>query len=198
MSPRSDPEFFDAKYRADPDPWNFDTDWYEIRKRNLLMAMLPHPRYRAALEPGCANGHITASLARRCDHVTATDIAPHALRLARIRCRDQPNVEIREWAFGRTWPWNNAFDLIMLSEVAYYLPAPALTAAVTEMAERLAPDTTVVLAHWRHPEPDHHLEGDDATRIALAALPHRSVARYSDDDVRIEIVRRTSSRTGES
>ncbi|MET7768357.1 SAM-dependent methyltransferase [Nocardia sp. NPDC005366] len=188
MSPRSDPEFFDAKYRADPDPWNFDTDWYEIRKRNLLMALLPHPRYGAALEPGCANGHITTMLAQRCDHVLATDIAPHALELARARCRHQVNVTVERWAFGETWRWETAFDLVMLSEVAYYLTEPALTAAIEDMAAHLSTGTTVVLSHWRHDEEDHHLGGDQATRIALSGLPHRPVARYLDDDVRIEVV----------
>ncbi|MET8652291.1 class I SAM-dependent methyltransferase [Nocardia aurea] len=188
MSPRSDPEFFDAKYRADPDPWNFDTDWYEIRKRTLLLAMLPHPRFRSALEPGCANGHITTELARRCDRVTATDIAPRAVELTGIRCRDQPNVEVREWGLGRMWHWENIFDLVLLSEVVYYLPADALTLAIEDMASHLRPRTTVVLSHWRHTEKDHHLDGDEATGIALAAFPHRCVARYLDADVRIEVV----------
>ncbi|AFU02977.1 SAM-dependent methyltransferase [Nocardia brasiliensis] len=188
MNPRSDPEFFDAKYRADPDPWKFDTGWYEIRKRHLLMAMLPHPRYRAAFEPGCANGHITAALAPRCDRVLATDIAPRAVELARTRCRDQPHVTVHHWGFGQPWCWGNDFDLIVLSEIAYYQPAPTLSATITTMAAHLSPGTTVALSHWRHPEPDHHLDGDHATDLVLAALPHRSVATYLDDDVRMEIL----------
>lgn len=188
MSPRSDPEFFDAKYRADPDPWRFDTEWYEIRKRNLLLAMLPRPRYRAAFEPGCANGHITAALARRCDSVLATDIAPRALELARARCRDDTGVAFENWRFGESWRWGDDFDLIVLSEVTYYLAAAELSAAVADMAAHLRAGTTVVLSHWRHEEPDHRLIGDEATRIALSALPHRPVACYVDDDVRVEIV----------
>ncbi|MGN2637908.1 class I SAM-dependent methyltransferase [Nocardia takedensis] len=188
MSPRDDPEFFDAKFRADPDPWHFDTAWYEIRKRELLTAILPLPRYRSALEPGCANGHLTAALARRCDHVTATDIAPHALELARARCRDQHNVTLHRWAFGDAWHWERPFDLIVLSEVAYYQTAPALTATVADMSTRLRPGTTVLLSHWRHPEPDHHLDGDPTHRIILSTLPHRPLAHYRDDDFTVDVI----------
>ncbi|MEU7632851.1 SAM-dependent methyltransferase [Nocardia sp. NPDC049220] len=188
MSPRSDPEFFDAKYRADPDPWNFDTDWYEIRKRKLLMALLPRPRYHAALEPGCANGHITLALAQRCDRVVATDIAPRALELARARCRDHANIVMQRWALGEAWCWADTFDLVVVSEVAYYLPALALRSAIEDMAAHLSIGTIVVLSHWRHDEKDHHLNGDRANQITLSALPHQPVAGYLDDDVRIDVV----------
>ncbi|WP_157103642.1 class I SAM-dependent methyltransferase [Nocardia harenae] len=188
MNPRSDPEFFDAMFRADPDPWRFDTAWYEIRKRTLLAAMLPAPRYRRALEPGCANGHLTRVLAGRCDHVTATDIAPSALALARARCAELPHVTLREWAFGSPWPWTDPFDLVVLSEVAYYQSAPDLTATIADLGTRLDPGTTVLAAHWRHREPDHHLDGDRANDIVLATLPHHRVAHYRDDDVVIDVL----------
>ncbi|MFC8527717.1 class I SAM-dependent methyltransferase [Nocardia sp. NPDC057227] len=188
MSPRSDPEFFDAMFRADPDPWRFDTAWYEIRKRTLLTAMLPAPRYHHALEPGCANGHLTQALAQRCDRVTATDIAPHALELARARCRDLPHVTQHRWAFGAPWQWTDPFDLVVLSEVAYYQPAPALTTTITDMRTHLDPGTTVLAAHWRHTEPDHHLDGDRAHHIIRTTLPHHHVAHYRDDDVVIDVL----------
>ncbi|WP_327139007.1 class I SAM-dependent methyltransferase [Nocardia sp. NBC_01327] len=188
MNPRTDSEFFDAKYRADPDPWKFDTHWYEIRKRNLLMALLPEQHYRSALEPGCANGHITSALATRCGQVIATDIAPHALSLARDRCAGITNVSFHHWAFGDPWCWDREFDLVFLSEVAYYLPAPVLAATVSDMSERLTAGTTIVLSHWRHAEHDHHLTGDQANDIALSALNCAPTAAYADADVRIDIV----------
>ena len=48
--------YFADMYAGDDDPWGFDDRWYERRKYALTVAMLPDPRYRRALEPGCANG----------------------------------------------------------------------------------------------------------------------------------------------
>ncbi|MQY25124.1 class I SAM-dependent methyltransferase [Nocardia aurantia] len=188
VGPRSDPEFFDAKFRADPDPWRFDTRWYERRKRALLMALLPHERYRLALEPGCANGHLTAALAQRCDRVIATDIAPRAVELTTRRCATMPAVEVHRWGLGQPWRWPGDLDLLFLSEVAYYLTADELTRTATDLASRLAVGGTIVLAHWRHPEPDHQLTGDHAHDLVLAALAHRPRAHYDDADLRVDVL----------
>jgi LmbE family N-acetylglucosaminyl deacetylase len=41
---------------GDGDPWQTRTSWYEIRKRAVLLACLPHARYAHAAEPGCGTG----------------------------------------------------------------------------------------------------------------------------------------------
>ena len=68
--------YFDRMYAQAADPWQLADRWYEQRKYAITMALLPYPRYRHAFEPGCSVGVLTEKLAGRCDHVTATDIAP--------------------------------------------------------------------------------------------------------------------------
>jgi hypothetical protein len=48
-----DRAYFDEIYRSDPDPWKFESSWYEERKYALTVAALPERRYRSAFEPGC-------------------------------------------------------------------------------------------------------------------------------------------------
>ncbi len=80
--------YFDRMYEGSADPWQLQDRWYEQRKFAITMALLPHPRYRHAFEPGCSVGVLTGLLAARCDHVTATDVAPAAIDAARERLTD--------------------------------------------------------------------------------------------------------------
>ena len=36
---RLDDAYFQRVYASDPDPWGFDTRWYEARKRSLTLAV---------------------------------------------------------------------------------------------------------------------------------------------------------------
>src|ERR1700679_3682540 len=90
------PEYFDALYEADPDPWNFAASPYERAKYTLTLNALPKPHYRSALEVGCSIGVLTRSLASRCDAVVAIDAAQAALVEARRRCADLPGVRFEQ------------------------------------------------------------------------------------------------------
>ena len=79
MTTRLPDAYFDRMYAASADPWQLQERWYEKRKFAITLALLPHPRYRHAFEPGCSVGVLTEQLAGRCDHVTATDVVPAAL-----------------------------------------------------------------------------------------------------------------------
>ena len=118
--PTLKPEYFDALYTADPDPWNFAASPYEQAKYTLTLNAMPKPRYRSALEVGCSIGVLTRSLASRCDAVVAIDAAPAPLVEARRRCADLPGVRFEQMFVPEQWP-DGVFDLILLSEVVYYL-----------------------------------------------------------------------------
>jgi hypothetical protein len=60
------PDYFDRMYAESGDPWGFRTRWYEQRKRALTLAVLPLPRFGAALEVGSSIGMLSAGLAERC------------------------------------------------------------------------------------------------------------------------------------
>ncbi|HEY3996930.1 MAG TPA: SAM-dependent methyltransferase [Mycobacterium sp.] len=171
------------------DPWQLATRWYEQRKYAVTLALLPERRYRHAFEPGCSIGTLTAQLAQRCDHVTAFDVAEAAVRGAdeRLReagCRDR--VTLTRASLDAAWP-AGPFDLLVLSEVAYYLKANTLAAVLRRECPRLAPGATIVAAHWRHPVTDYPLTGDEAHRIISQTPGLTPLGCYRDSDVVVEV-----------
>jgi SAM-dependent methyltransferase len=182
-------EYFDAMYAGSPDPWQLADRWYERRKYAITMAMLPLPRYRHAYEPGCSVGVLTEQLAARCDHVTATDIAEAALAATaeRLECAGcAARVTLERGSLDAAWPTTD-FDLIVLSEVAYYLDAASLRAVLDRECPLLATGATVIAAHWRHPVQDYPLTGDEANFIVRDTVGLQTLAHYSDDDVVIDV-----------
>ncbi|WP_313073105.1 SAM-dependent methyltransferase [Melaminivora sp.] len=143
------PTRFAALYAHSPDPWAMEGSWYEERKRALLLASLPEARYRHAFEPGCGAGLLTAALAPRCDRLLASDCAAQALVAARQRLADQPHVAFAQLALPGPWP-REAFDLVVLSELLYYLAPEALEEILAGMQQSLPARTTLVACHFRH------------------------------------------------
>jgi 2-polyprenyl-3-methyl-5-hydroxy-6-metoxy-1,4-benzoquinol methylase len=98
------PEYFDALYTADPDPWNFAASPYERAKYTLTLNAMPKLRYPSALEVGCSIGILTRSLASRCDAVVAIDAAQTPLVEAKRRCADLPGVCFEQMFVPDEWP----------------------------------------------------------------------------------------------
>lgn len=179
---------FDAFIARHDDPWGFESRWYETRKRALLMAALPVARARRALELGCATGLVTAELATRADAVVAIDGSAEALRRAARRVSD-PRVEFVHGVLPRDWP-AGPFDLIVLSEIAYYLSDADQDRALAEMDAGLTADGALVACHWRHPIAGAPSDGDTVhARIARHAGFARA-ARYEEPDVVLEVFTR--------
>jgi Nodulation protein S (NodS) len=140
-------EYFEGMYAANPDPWEFATRWYERRKYALTLAALSRPHYRSAFEPGCSIGVLTEALALRCDRLLSVDLVDAAVRQCRTRTASLPSaagqVEVRQWdATNDDWP-DESFDLVVVSEILYYLDA-----AQAERFVRSAPRISMTTARW--------------------------------------------------
>ncbi|MDX1890361.1 SAM-dependent methyltransferase [Mycolicibacterium sp. 050158] len=178
--------YFEDMYAAAPDPWQLADRWYEARKYAITMAMLPDRRYRHAFEPGCSVGVLTARLVERCDHVTACDVAQAALDATRQRLGARDDLTLAVASLDADWP-RAAFDLVVLSEVAYYLSEESLRGVLDRECARLERGATVIAAHWRHRVADYPLSGDEANAVIAATAELSALARYRDDDVVIEV-----------
>jgi cyclopropane fatty-acyl-phospholipid synthase-like methyltransferase len=166
--PTLKPEYFDALYTADPDPWNFAASPYERAKYTLTLNAMPKPRYRSALEVGCSIGVLTRLLASRCDAVLAIDAAPTPLVEARRRCADLPGVRLEQMFVPEQWP-AGVFELILLSEVVYYLSREDVARLAAKVTRSLEPGGSVILVHWTG-STDYPLSGDEAVALFIERI----------------------------
>ena len=179
-------EYFDRLYEAKPDPWNISQGWYEERKRNLVMAALPRRRYELGAEPGCGNGELTRLLARRCDRMTVWDAAATAVAATRVALSDQRHVDVHQARVPEDWPAAQA-DLVIVSELGYYLGHTDLDRLITRACAGLRAGGTLVAVHWRRPAPDYPLGGDDVHAHFFGRSTLGRIGGYADDDFRIDV-----------
>ena len=156
MRPRVAPEYFDRLYAGDRDPWDFETSPYEQAKYDATIAALPVRPITTALEIGCSIGVLTQRLAARADHVLAVDVSGAALRTA--RAREIPNATFERRELPEEMP-AGPFDLIVASEVLYYLDRAALDTMLDAIDGAL--DGSLLAVHWRHPTETYPLLGDE-------------------------------------
>jgi hypothetical protein len=182
-------------YEASADPWQLQERWYEQRKFAITLALLPHPRFRHAFEPGCSVGVLTGQLAGRCDRVTATDLVPAALEAAGRRlkeCGVDEKVTLLRRSLDEDWPATD-FDLVVLSEVGYYLQPATLRGILDREVPRLTNAATIVAAHWRYPVADYPMTGDETNDVVAATPGLHRIGGYRDDDVVVDVFDTASS-----
>ncbi len=160
-------ERFERLYRESPDPWGYRTSGYEREKYAATLAALPARRHGLCLEVGCSIGVFTGLLAARCEHVVAIDFSLSALRLARKHLNGVENVDLLRADFPEETP-PGSWDLIICSEILYYLQPPALEEALGWIETQLAYGANVVAVSWRGSGREEPLLGDEVhDRLAL-------------------------------
>jgi len=184
------PDYFEGLYASDIDPWKFATSAYERDKYAETLASLPRPRYLRGLEIGCSIGVLTAQLAPRCDRLLAVDVSATALADARRRCQSCSNVEFAQMFAPREWP-EGEFDLILLSEVVYYLDAHDVAALAARVSAALTFGGHVVLVHWTG-ETNYPLSGDEAAELFISCLGHfvETVGAHRFREYRLDVLAR--------
>jgi SAM-dependent methyltransferase len=185
-----DPEWFEALYREQGDPWSFETSAYERAKYDHTLASLPTPRFRNVLEVGCANGVLTERLAPRCDRLLGVDVSGTALAAARHRCADLPQVTLERRRLPAEAP-PGCFDLVLLSEVVYYWDSGDLAVLATYLRGSVTVGGHLLLVHWIG-ETDYPKSGDAAV-AELRTLLGDAVAVVREerrDEYRLDLWRR--------
>jgi glycosyltransferase involved in cell wall biosynthesis/peptidoglycan/xylan/chitin deacetylase (PgdA/CDA1 family) len=129
-----------------PGHWRYGSA-YEQHKYAQTLSLLGGRAAERVLELGCAEGFFTELLAPTVGHLIAADISERALRRARTRCQANQNVEFRQIDFFED-PLPQGLDLIVCSEVLYYVDDRSSLARVTEkLANALAPGGQLLAAH---------------------------------------------------
>lgn len=170
--------YWDEIFR-EPDPWDYSNAYEQLKYAQTLMALPVKPIDRA-LELACAEGHFTRLLAHRVKHLTAADISKIALARAALRCEGLNNVTFMQLDLVKD-EIPGGFDLIVCSEVLYYLAdRKALMAVAERLADRLNDGGLLLMTHahllvddpestgfdWPHPF------GAKTISVIFAAVPY--------------------------
>ncbi len=160
---------FDELYESSADPWNYASSAYEHEKYAATLAAAGPGPHARALEVGCSIGIFTERLAPSCAELVALDFSTRALELARARLAGLANVELIHGSFPEQVPAGE-WDLIVCSEVLYYLDPPAFAQALGWLRTRLEHGARVVAVSWRGVGTSEPLRGDDVHDLLAVEL----------------------------
>lgn len=145
------------------------------------MAALPPRTFHHGLEVGCSIGVLTSQLATHCDHLLSLDVADAALVQARER---NPGVQFERRQIPEDWP-PGRFDLIVFSEVLYYLDRAAIERTAELSIGALQPRGCILLVHYLG-ETDYPMSGDEAAEAFIAASRLNSAIHIRNEGYRID------------
>lgn len=169
-----DPAGFEARFRQDIDPWNYATSPFEAHKRSILLRACGARLYGNGLELACAIGETTRVLAPRCLRLLALDASPTALAEAHRRIGGRRNVSFMLARLPREMP-RGPFDLIVVSEILYYLKLNDLRLLLLRLERALAPGGRLVILHHLRDFHDAAIRPRMAQDYAIRAM-HRHMA----------------------
>jgi SAM-dependent methyltransferase len=174
-------------YRADGDPWQVETSWYERRKLSVLLASLPAEHYRRGWEPGCGPGLVSVALAERTDELVASDVSETAVALARERTAHLPAVRVVRSELPQV-PFEGRVDLLVAAEFLYYVPD--LDRALEALWSVCEPGAHLVFVHWAHHPHDAFRGGPGMhARISLDSVRRKAtkLVTHVDADFLLDV-----------
>ena len=152
-------QYFDEVYDVNTDPWNFETSVYEKDKYLVTMQALNKKTYKNVFEVGCSIGILSEMLARRAQKLLAVDASEAPLLKAKQRLNNYPNVVIKKMNVPADFI-NTPADLIVLSEVAYYLNNDDLEILRKKTVQQLEKGGQLLMVHWTPFVHDYPQTGD--------------------------------------
>ncbi|MDO9379683.1 MAG: SAM-dependent methyltransferase [Nocardioidaceae bacterium] len=181
------PDYFDRVYADAADPWRLASSAYEHRKYAATLAALDRDRYGRVFEPGCSVGVLTAMLAERTDDLVAWDRSAVAVEQARVRA---PGATVSVGVVPGEWP-SGRFDLVVLSELVYYLDHHARARVLEQLVGCLAEGGEVLAVHWVHPFEEAETDGPTVHRELRAVAGLEPVVHRDDPDYELDLLRLT-------
>jgi SAM-dependent methyltransferase len=162
---------FDRLYSAETDPFGAELPqfYYQGRKYECLLSMLPLRRYRNVLDVGCGLGAFTRRLAPFSEAILGIDISEEAIAQARHRAVSHSNIRFAVASVLGASEIEQKFDLIVLADVLYYTDTrqPAWVESIAQgMASRLLPGGLILLVN-------HYFFGIDAASRTTRTIHDR-------------------------
>jgi cyclopropane fatty-acyl-phospholipid synthase-like methyltransferase len=171
------------------DPWAYETSDYERRKYDATLRACGEGPFTDALELGSSIGVLSARLASRCERLVTIDAAATAVAAADRRLAGVPQVELVLGEIPEAIP-PGSYDLVVASEILYYLEPPVLRSTLDRLREVTEPGTRVVAVHWRPAGAERPFTAAEV-HARLHAQPWlTSVVAQGTDDYLLDVLER--------
>jgi hypothetical protein len=180
---------FEARYRADPDPWGYTHSVYERDKYAATLEACGPGRFTCALELGGSIGVFSSLLAPRCRRLVTIDAAPSAVVAARRRLACHPHAEAILGSIPGDVP-DRRYDLVVASEILYYLTVDVVADTLAVLDLRMLPGARLVAVHWRPHGPERPLDADQVHATLRARPSFESLGSGATDDYLLDVLER--------
>lgn len=187
MRERLDRDYFEGLYAGSRDPWNFETSDYERRKYARTLGALGGRRFRRALEVGSSIGVFTAMLAPFCDELLAVDTSERAVAEAKKRLSGFEHVRFERRTLPEETP-DGPFDLIVVSEVLYYLPRDTMLETLRRLENTLDSGGLLLAVHWRKETKTYPLQGDEVHELLVGNTRLVRMESFTEAEYRLDLL----------
>ena len=140
---------------------------------------------------------LSAALAGRCERLLVADIDRSAVATCRAHLANSQqlgHVQVEQLRVPDEWP-DGEFDLVVLSEVGYYLDSDALDRLLDRAVGSLEDGGTLLACHWRHPVTDYPLAGDTVQERVLARPELAALVAHDEPDFRLDVLTKGAAPT---
>ncbi len=178
---------FEERYRRDADPWGYESREYERAKYGATLSACGTGPFDSALELGGSIGVFSALLAPRATSLTTIDGAPTAVAIARRRLEPFPHTRALLGTIPEDLP-DGRFDLVVASEVLYYLSADVVGQTLDRLRTVMLPGARLVAVHWRPAGPERPLDARTVHELLHAEPWLDSVDRAGTEDYLLDVL----------
>ncbi len=104
------------KWHSSNDPWGYETNPEDIKRKDILLSELPQKKYNNVLDIGCGHGFVTRDLPGR--RVLGVDISHEAIRKAKAYETERIKF-LQSSLFELNSKLSETFDLVVITGVLY-------------------------------------------------------------------------------
>jgi ABC-2 type transport system ATP-binding protein len=120
-----------------------------------------------AVEFGCGTGYFTRVIAKNAEHVTATDLSPRMIEVAKVRLKDQNNVTFMVMDSEKPSLPSGSFDTALMANMLHTLDDPLK--ALKECSRVLKKGGTLLIINYT---------GEGMGRVERTMLFFRFVLKF--------------------
>lgn len=104
------------KWHMTNDPWNYENNPEDIKRKNILLSEIPSKNYKKVLDIGCGQGFITRDLPGK--QILGIDISHEAIKKAKVYESNRIKF-LQSSLFDLNRNLKEEYDLIIISGVLY-------------------------------------------------------------------------------